>query len=97
MVFSFFFKKDMHLRKIWNLLHHLFLYYFTLKNFTSYEYASFQFSLKDEYAQKLCMSIFWFYYLQKKLQQKNKEPKKLDSKNQTKTCEKIEPHFYEEV
>jgi hypothetical protein len=66
-----------------------------LKKITSYEYVGFKFSQNDEYAQKLCMSILLFYYLQKKLQPK-KKPRKLYSENQTKTGERIEPQYYEE-
>jgi hypothetical protein len=31
----------------------------------SYEYASVQFSKHDKYAQRLCISIFQFFYLKK--------------------------------
>jgi hypothetical protein len=31
----------------------------------------------------------------KEITTKNKKPRKLDAENQTKTCERIEPQFYE--
>jgi hypothetical protein len=50
-----------------------------LLNFFGYEYVNFQFSKNDKYAQRLCISIFWFYCF-KIFATKNKEPKLLEPK-----------------
>jgi len=78
-MFSFFLRRKICISKNSEIYYtiRLHIIYFLFFKF-GYEYADFQFSQNDGYAQRLYISIFFFIKL-KKITIKNKEPRQLDS------------------